>query len=116
MAASGTEGRLLRAWHRLWGTAAGLVLAALLLAGHPGGWAVVALVAVLQVGAELFVLHHYATALVFVTPMALLMSRLASSGPMLPLLRDRGVTTLIGVAVGVLAVLVIHDRRADAPD
>jgi uncharacterized membrane protein YccC len=48
--------------------------------------------------------------------MALLMSRLASSGPMLPLLRDRGVTTLIGVAVGVLAVLVIHDRRADAPD
>jgi Fusaric acid resistance protein-like len=116
MAASGTEGRLVRAWHRLWGTAAGLVLAAVLLASDPGGWAVVALVAVLQVGAELFVLHHYATALVFVTPMALLMSRLASSGPVLPLLADRAVTTVIGVAVGVLAVLIVHDRRVDAPD
>jgi hypothetical protein len=116
LAASGTEGRLLRAWHRLWGTAAGLVLAAVLLAARPGGWAVVALVAVLQVGAELFVLHHYATALVFITPMALLMSRLASGGPALPLLVDRAVTTFLGVGVGVLAVLLVHDRRANAPD
>ena len=116
LAASGTEGRLQRAWHRLWGTAAGLVLAAVLLAGQPGGWAVVAFVAALQVGAELFVLHHYATAMVFVTPMALLMTRLGSSGPVLPLLTDRAVTTLLGVAVGVAAVLVLHDRTADAPD
>ena len=116
MAASGTEGRLLRAWHRLWGTAAGLVVAAALLAPQPGGWTVVAFVAVLQVAAELFVLHHYATALVFVTPMALLMSRLGSPGPVLPLLRDRALTTALGVAVGVLTVLLLHDRRRDAPD
>jgi hypothetical protein len=116
LAASGTEGRLVRGWHRLWGTAAGLVAAAALLALQPGGWTVVALVAVLQVGAELFVLHHYATALVFVTPMALLMTRLGSAGPVLPLLTDRAVTTLIGVAVGIVAVLVVHDRTADAPD
>jgi hypothetical protein len=116
MAASGTPGRLLRAWHRLWGTAVGLLLAAALLAIDPGGWTVVAFVAVLQVGAELFVLHHYATALVFVTPMALLMSRLGAATPALPLLTDRAVTTLLGVAVGVVAVLVVHDRRADAPD
>ena len=76
----------------------------------------VAFVAALQVGAELFVLHHYATAMVFVTPMALLMTRLGSSGPVLPLLTDRAVTTLLGVAVGVAAVLVLHDRTADAPD
>jgi hypothetical protein len=116
LAASGTEGRLWRAWHRLWGTAAGLVLAAVLLAGQPGGWAVVAIVAVLQVAAELFVLHHYATAMVFVTPMALLMTQLGASGPALPLLIDRALTTLLGVAVGVAAVLVLHDRTADAPD
>jgi uncharacterized membrane protein YccC len=116
MSASGTEGRLVRAWHRLWGTAAGLVLAGGLLALDPGGWTVVAFVAVLQVGAELFVLHHYATALVFVTPMALLMSRLGSATPALALLTDRMVTTALGVAVGVVTVLVVHDRRADAPD
>jgi uncharacterized membrane protein YccC len=87
-----------------------------LLALHPGGWTVVGLVALLQVGAELFVLHHYATALVFVTPMALLMTRLGSAGPALPLLTDRALTTLIGVAVGVATVLVVHDRTADAPD
>jgi uncharacterized membrane protein YccC len=116
LAASSTEGRLVRGWQRLWGTAAGLVVAAALLAMQPGGWTVVALVAVLQVGAELFVLHHYATALVFVTPMALLMTRLGSVGPVLPLLTDRALTTLIGVAIGIAAVLVIHDRTADAPD
>jgi hypothetical protein len=116
LAASGTEGRLQRAWHRLWGTAAGLVLAGVLLAAQPGGWTVVALVAALQVGAELFVLHHYATAMVFVTPMALLMTRLGSSGPVGPLLVDRAVTTLLGVAIGVTTVLVVHDRTADAPD
>jgi hypothetical protein len=116
MAASDTESRLVRAWHRLWGTAAGLALAAALLAVHPGGWTIVGLVAVLQVGAELFVLHHYATALVFVTPMALLMTRLGTAGPTLPLLTDRAVTTLLGVAVGVVTVLLLHDRTADAPD
>jgi hypothetical protein len=116
LAASGTEGRLQRAWHRLWGTAAGLLLAAVLLSARPGGWAVVAVVAALQVGAELFVLHHYATAMLFVTPMALVMTRLGSSGPVLPLLVDRAVTTVLGVAVGVAAVLVLHDRTADAPD
>ena len=116
LAATSTEGRLQRAWHRLWGTAAGLVVAAALLAPGPGAWAVVALVAALQVGAELFVLHHYATAMVFVTPMALLMTRLGPSGPLLPLLVDRAVTTLLGVAVGVAAVLFLHDRTLDAPD
>jgi hypothetical protein len=34
----------------------------------------------------------------------------------LPLLADRALTTLIGVAVGIGTVLVLHDRTADAPD
>ncbi|RKS68037.1 fusaric acid resistance family protein [Motilibacter peucedani] len=111
--AGDTVGRLTRAWHRFAGTAGGLLVAAPLVLSGPHGWTVVALVGLLQVLAELFVLRHYGVAMLFVTPMAVLMPRLVTTGPAWPLLRDRGVTTAIGVVVGVAAVMAVHDRRAE---
>ena len=57
LAVSDTPGQLLRASHRLGGTAVGLVVAAGLFALHPAGWELVIVVVVLQTVAELFVVR-----------------------------------------------------------
>lgn len=116
LSASGTSHRLTRAWHRALGTALGLVAAAALFATGPTGWAVVGLVALLQVATELFVLRHYAVAMVFVTPMALLMTELGHPQPEVPLILDRGITTLIGVIVGSAVVLAVHESTSQSGD
>ncbi len=112
LAAADVRGRLRRAWQRFAGTLVGLVVAALVLAAQPGEWAVVALVAVLQVATELVVIQRYALAMVFVTPMALLMTYLGR-GSSDGLVLDRAATTAIGVLVGVAVILVQHDRRTE---
>jgi hypothetical protein len=93
--------QLTRGLHRIVGTALGLVVAAALFALDLDGLALVLVVALLQVGAELLVGRNYALALVCVTPLALLMVHLAVPAPTSELLADRGVETLIGVAVGI---------------
>jgi uncharacterized membrane protein YccC len=108
LSASDTADQLTRAWHRLLGTCLGLVLAAVLLATQPGVYATISMVGALQVATELFVLRHYATAMVFVTPMALLMAHLANPGPTGPLLVSRALTTAVGVGVGAVVVLCVH--------
>jgi uncharacterized membrane protein YccC len=115
MAAPDTQARLLRAGHRLVGTAAGLLVAAALLALHPSGWALVALVALAQFGAELFVLRNYSVAMLFITPLALLMN--AAAGQVDPgrLLADRAVETALGVLVGVAVTLLWAERPRPAP-
>jgi uncharacterized membrane protein YccC len=102
LAARDYAGQLDRGVHRVVGTAAGLLLAALLLAVDLPGLAVIAVIVVLQAGAELWVGRNYAIALVFVTPLALLMVHLVAPTPASVLLVDRGVETVIGVAVGLL--------------
>jgi hypothetical protein len=93
--------QLTRGVHRVVGTGLGLLVAWALFALDVRGLALVLLVAVLQAGAELFVGRNYALALAFVTPLALLMVHLVVPVPTRELLLDRGVETIIGVAVGV---------------
>lgn len=92
--------QVLRGAHRVIGTAGGLVVAWLLLAADLPVLATILLVAVLQAGAELLVGRNYAAALVCITPLALLMVHLAAPIPTGELLTDRGLETLIGVAIG----------------
>ncbi|WP_240311658.1 FUSC family protein [Nocardioides houyundeii] len=89
-----------RGLHRVVGTLAGLLLAAALLGLDLSGLALIAVVVVLQAAAELWVGRNYAIALVAVTPLALLMVHLVAPVPAGTLLLDRGVETVIGVAVG----------------
>lgn len=95
------RGQVVRGLQRVVGTAAGLALAAMLLAADLSGLALILVVVVLQAGAELWVGRNYAIALISVTPLALLMVHLVSPVPTGPLLFDRGVETVIGVIVGV---------------
>lgn len=98
--------RLIRGVQRLVGTLLGVLIAAGLLALHLPPWLVIVVAVVLQAGAELFVGRNYGIAMLFITPLALLMVSLAS--PVAPemLLRDRVIETLIGVAVGTVVAIV----------
>ncbi|MCJ1707057.1 FUSC family protein [Microbacterium sp. VKM Ac-2923] len=98
--------RLIRGVQRLVGTLLGVLIAAGLLALQLPPWLVIIVAVVLQAGAELFVGRDYGIAMLFITPLALLMVSLAS--PVAPglLLRDRVIETLIGVAVGTAVAIV----------
>jgi hypothetical protein len=103
--------RLIRGVQRLIGTLLGVLIAAGLLALHLPPWLVIVVAVVLQAGAELFVGRNYGIAMLFITPLALLMVSLAS--PVAPemLLRDRVIETLIGVAVGTVVAIVSAGLR-----
>ena len=68
-------------------------------------WQLVVWVIILQFLAEVFVLRHYSMALLFITPLALLMTQLGMPQPVPGLLISRAVETAIGVLVGVLVVI-----------
>lgn len=99
-----------RGAHRLIGTLLGLGATAAILAFDPGAGALVLFIIVAQMGAEMLILRHYALALIFVTPLALLMGQLVHPLPLHELLTQRAVETLIGVVIG-LAVAWLTRRR-----
>jgi hypothetical protein len=102
--------RLTRGTHRVVGTALGLAVAAPVLLWSPQGvWAVLVIV-VLQVLTELVVGRNYAVALLFITPLALMMGQLAHAAPVGPLLRDRLFETVLGALVGAVVLLLVPDR------
>ncbi|QAY73225.1 FUSC family protein [Agromyces protaetiae] len=103
---AGAARSISRALHRVVGTAAGVVVTGLVLWPEPPAWLLVAVIALAQFGAEIFVGRHYATALVFITPLALVVAHLASPVPVEGLLVDRFVETAIGCLAAILVVLV----------
>nr|WP_274635646.1 FUSC family protein [Microbacterium bovistercoris] len=106
--------RLIRGLQRLVGTLLGVLVAAGILALHLPPVAVIAVAVVCQVGAEMFVGRNYGIAMIFVTPLALLMVELAVPTPADVLLRDRALETVIGVAAGTLiAVISAALRKTD---
>ena len=92
-----------RGLQRFAGTAVGLGVFAGLSVLEPTGLALVAAIAGLQFCIELFVPRNYAVAVVFITPVALLAGGAAVTGAVGPVIRDRLVETLIGVALAVLS-------------
>ncbi|MEV0156900.1 FUSC family protein [Micromonospora sp. NPDC050686] len=105
LSVEGVAAQLVRAAHRILGTLFGLLTSALLLAPQLSPYATVLVVAVLQIVTELLVGRNYGLALLFITPMALLMGQLAVPRPAGSLLLDRGVETVIGAGIGGLIVL-----------
>ncbi|MEU1983203.1 FUSC family protein [Nocardia sp. NPDC019395] len=100
-----------RGVHRIGGTALGLVLFTGLYALEPRGWALVLVLMALQFAIEIFVARNYGLAVVFITPLALLMGGGGQYGNVLPVVRDRLIESVIGVLIG-LAALWSIDRRA----
>ncbi len=97
---------LVRGSQRLVGTLGGVAVAAGLFALHLPPLATIAAALVAQAGAELFIGRNYAVALLFITPLALLMVQLAAPTDTDTLLLDRALDTAIGVVVATIIGLV----------
>jgi hypothetical protein len=99
-----------RGLQRFAGTAAGLGLFAAIVQFAPAGLALITTIAVLQFCIELFVPRNYAVAVLFITPVALLAGGAAAAGPVGPVIRDRLVETIIGVALALLSPYLVAPR------
>ena len=104
--------QVVRGVQRVVGTLVGLGVAALLFAIDPTGLVLIVVIVALQATAELLVGRNYALALVAITPLALLMVHLVAPVPSSVLLRDRGVETVLGVAVGLVMGWVTRSPAA----
>jgi uncharacterized membrane protein YccC len=95
-----------RAFHRIVGTALGVVVTGLVLLPDPPVAVLIAVIAIGQFGAEVLVGRHYGAALLFITPLALTVSHLASPLSVPDLLVDRMVETALGGGIAILIVLL----------
>ncbi len=114
MSAPNLHARLTRAAQRVIGTAAGLVVAALVLAAHPSSYAAIILIAVLQACTELTTGRNYSLGLVFFTPMALLLGNLMLPASIGTLLSQRALETVIGLTIALAATVITHERLTPA--
>ncbi|MEU4016917.1 FUSC family protein [Microbacterium sp. NPDC028030] len=101
-----------RGLHRMLGTIVGAGLYALLVLSHPSGLWLALLLGALQFTIELVVVRHYALALVFITPLVLLLTGAATGdvGSM-DVAWERIVDTVVGAALGAASGL-LHPRAA----
>ncbi|WP_245766792.1 FUSC family protein [Streptomyces colonosanans] len=102
-----------RAVQRTLGTAAGLALALGVLAADPGPATLVLVIVLLEFLLEYVVARNYGLGIIFLTPLALLLTELAAPEPARALVLERGVGSVLGIVVGLgCALLVVHDRAA----
>lgn len=110
-----TQHAVVRALQRGGGTVVGALLAWPLLAAHLPFAATCAVVVALQVVTEIVVGRHYGLAMLTITPMALLMTSLGAAADPGTMALSRALDTVVGAALGVLAVVLVHPRRRSAP-
>ncbi|MFI8997316.1 FUSC family protein [Streptomyces sp. NPDC053542] len=102
-----------RAVQRTLGTVAGLLLAFGVLAARPEPAALVLVIVLLEFLLEYVVTRNYGLGVVFLTPLALLLTDLAAPEPAGALVLDRALGSVLGIVVGLTcALLVVHDRAA----
>lgn len=100
--------RIVRATHRILGTAAGVVVSLAVLSFEPNVALTLVLALVAQAWAELFVARNYGLAVVGITPLALLMQHLAVRSDPVSTVTDRLLETALGLLVAV--VLIVAPR------
>ncbi|OAH50469.1 FUSC family protein [Microbacterium oleivorans] len=111
------KARVIRGLQRLIGTLLGVLVAAGILALGLPPLAVILIAVALQACAELFVGRNYAIAMVFITPLALLMVQLAAPTTVGVLLTDRVWETVVGIVAGTAVAVgsaFIRGRRRRA--
>ncbi|SPL96565.1 FIG00761799: membrane protein [[Actinomadura] parvosata subsp. kistnae] len=79
-----------------------------------GAVALIVAVLAMQFVTEAAITRNYWLGSVFVAPMAMLMTEFAGAGPVPALVADRWLDTCLGAAAGLLACVLVPDRRAAA--
>ncbi|WP_051687496.1 MULTISPECIES: FUSC family protein [Micrococcales] len=102
--------RLYKCIQRIVGTFGGVFVTAFLLSSDLHQWQMAVWVVILQFLAEAFVMRNYAFAMLFVTPLALMMVQLAQPSAPEQILTARLAETAIGAAVGFVLVLIFRNR------
>ncbi len=103
-----------RALQRMAGTVIGACIVWTILAQHPPFWAIVAAIVAFQLITEVIIGFNYALGQITVTPMALLMTYLASPVVHSDMPVERVLDTIVGAALGIILALVfssMDDRR-----
>lgn len=113
LSAAGLSAGMARGFHRVIGTYAGLVVAALALGAFTHPVFLVLLVIALQFPTELYIMRHYGLSLVFFTPLILAMTYLANPGPLRGLVLDRAAETTIGAVIGMLVLFLFMRWRRE---
>lgn len=103
-----------RTVQRAVGTVAGAVLGAALLLAQPSQPVVLTCVVIALLGAEFYVVRNYAAAMVFVTPLTLLLASIPAPADAAGLVADRVLDTVLGAFVGFLAAVVVPGRHRHA--
>jgi hypothetical protein len=98
----------IRAIHRVLGTVLGIAIFGLIKLADPRGIWLVVILALLQFSIEVVVARHYALALTFITPTALIISSAGGTADTAVLVAERLVDTLLGAAIA-MAVLWIGE-------
>ena len=111
LAAETLGARLHRGVHRMVGTTVGVGLTALILLPDPVAWVLSLTVVILQFPTELFMTRHYALAMVFFTPLILIMTHLAAPSDPGTMMIDRTVETIIGAIIGMAIAVSIREPR-----
>jgi len=103
-----------RGVHRVLGTLVGAGIFLLVASLEPHGYVLAIVLAALQFTIELVVIRHYALALVFITPLVLIISTSSSTQPVLAIVGERVLDTVLGAVIAMLLLLVSwgRDRRS----
>lgn len=109
LAAETLGARIHRGIHRMVGTTVGVGLTAMILLPDPPIWVLGLAVVLLQFPTELFMTRHYALAMVFFTPLILLMTYLAAPSNPETMMIDRTIETIVGAAIGMLVAVGIRE-------
>jgi hypothetical protein len=109
-AADATRG-LARAVHRTLGTYGGVLLTACLLTVNWSPTQLAILLTALQFAGEVFVIRHYSIALIWMTPVALMMTEFVAPKPAGVLVFDRAVETTLGAGVAFIVILLTTRRQ-----
>nr|WP_232827111.1 FUSC family protein [Bordetella bronchiseptica] len=102
-----------RSLQRMAGTIVGACIVWAILAQDPSFWTLVAAVVLCQVITEVTIGFNYALGQVTVTPMALLMTYMASPAPASNMPVERVVDTIVGAAIGIVFAVIfstVDDR------
>ena len=102
--------------HRILGTVAGMALAWVLLRLEPGPWEICVLIMLLTFVTEFLVVRHYGLAVIFITPMTILLAE-AGAGMNLPaqnIIQARVQDIVLGSVIGMIGGVFLHNARLRA--